>query len=108
MLVATVGSTGGATVAGSGGTPPPAVLALNSNASRSKAVVRSRAGSHGAGDQAGAAQTEQVANDQQAVGQRIGLAVAVDIERRPDVGEVVADLRGGGSRRTRSHRAIDQ
>ena len=53
-------------------------------------------------------QAELEAHYQYAVGQSIGLAVAIDIEQRLDVAEVAADLRLGRSGRARPDRSAYQ
>jgi hypothetical protein len=51
-----------------------------------------RAGTHRAMDQRVTRQPDQVADDQQAVGQRIDGAVAVHIQQRQDIEQINADL----------------
>lgn len=63
--------------------------------------------SDGPCNQAGTTQTEQIANDQYAVGECIGVAVTVDIEEGLDVGEVAAEVRGGDSRRARQRTSTE-
>ncbi|MBK7474122.1 MAG: hypothetical protein IPI73_29145 [Betaproteobacteria bacterium] len=70
--------------------------------------VAERVIAHGAGDKTGAAQAEQIAEDEHAVGQRVDLAIAVNVESRLDVGEVVADQRRRIARCAGPHGAAGQ
>ena len=76
--------------------------------SSGSAVQRAATAADGAGDERGAVEVEQVAQDEQAVGERARRAVAVDVENGPERREVARDRVRGAAGAVDAQRAAGQ